>query len=554
MLKNVNKRWFRKNLNKLKVVVFTAFGITSVVGGTIGVVNHINDNNRDYSTAYTYDKDEEGTYTAGGYVFKDGVVIGEDDSYQSTEDLTINNQPIEDKIDITIPEDTNFVDASISFKDLDVSQDLNSIREFKVDYEESEHFYTDEALAKYYNIQEYDTVTHNNYIVNGKVDSAKLRDKVIANNKAYLADTLKYTEYNSSTFDTIFNAIVETLNREINENTDIEQLNDNLDNLKILNGRIQANGYLTEDKILVVNSEHVLKAGGTDFLAAVAGHETIHLIQAASKLETQKEGYQKNTGLYFEWSDLKVNPLANQWFVEGAAERIMNEYNEVSDDLVAYPNNVKSMDSITLSALIRPDVDSLTIPRLTMQQDFDKLFDLFNCQTDEEKQEVVNMLFSFEIIYNGNQDFYNESGRAYDNKLNYSLSSSICQTLTKNFYTNLYNSVSTGEENLSTIFSLISTFEADMNRITKFYDTSKYEYNQDFIDMYVRIQDQFFQRISETTNMSKEEVYGMYSDYYKSVPSLSSTKNLDSDEIEFVNDLQEDRESIRASKTLSTFR
>lgn len=554
MLKNVNKRWFRKNLNKLKVVVFTAFGITSVVGGTIGVVNHINDNNRDYSTAYTYDKDEEGTYTAGGYVFKDGVVIGEDDSYQSTEDLTINNQPIEDKIDITIPEDTNFVDASISFKDLDVSQDLNSIREFKVDYEESEHFYTDEALAKYYNIQEYDTVTHNNYIVNGKVDSAKLRDKVIANNKAYLADTLKYTEYNSSTFDTIFNAIVETLNREINENTDIEQLNDNLDNLKILNGRIQANGYLTEDKILVVNSEHVLKAGGTDFLAAVAGHETIHLIQAASELETQKEGYQKNTGLYFEWSDLKVNPLANQWFVEGAAERIMNEYNEVSDDLVAYPNNVKSMDSITLSALIRPDVDSLTIPRLTMQQDFDKLFDLFNCQTDEEKQEVVNMLFSFEIIYNGNQDFYNESGRAYDNKLNYSLSSSICQTLTKNFYTNLYNSVSTGEENLSTIFSLISTFEADMNRITKFYDTSKYEYNQDFIDMYVRIQDQFFQRISETTNMSKEEVYGMYSDYYKSVPSLSSTKNLDSDEIEFVNDLQEDRESIRASKTLSTFR
>lgn len=554
MLKNVNKRWFRKNLNKLKVVVFTAFGITSVVGGTIGVVNHINDNNRDYSTAYTYDKDEEGTYTAGGYVFKDGVVIGEDDSYQSTEDLTINNQPIEDKIDITIPEDTNFVDASISFKDLDVSQDLNSIREFKVDYEESEHFYTDEALAKYYNIQEYDTVTHNNYIVNGKVDSAKLRDKVIANNKAYLADTLKYTEYNSSTFDTIFNAIAETLNREINENTDIEQLNDNLDNLKILNGRIQANGYLTEDKILVVNSEHVLKAGGTDFLAAVAGHETIHLIQAASELETQKEGYQKNTGLYFEWSDLKVNPLANQWFVEGAAERIMNEYNEVSDDLVAYPNNVKSMDSITLSALIRPDVDSLTIPRLTMQQDFDKLFDLFNCQTDEEKQEVVNMLFSFEIIYNGNQDFYNESGRAYDNKLNYSLSSSICQTLTKNFYTNLYNSVSTGEENLSTIFSLISTFEADMNRITKFYDTSKYEYNQDFIDMYVRIQDQFFQRISETTNMSKEEVYGMYSDYYKSVPSLSSTKNLDSDEIEFVNDLQEGRESIRASKTLSTFR
>ena len=134
------------------------------------------------------------------------------------------------------------------------------------------------------------------------------------------------------------------------------------------------------------------------------------------------------------------------------------------------------------------------------------------------------------------------------------MNASIAQTLTKSFYYNLNERLVNGEENLSNIFELITLFETDMNRITKYYDSSRYEINKDFISMYARIQYSFFENIAKATGLTVDEVYSMYAEYYNNSKGINETNNLDSDELDYFDDMFESREYIKPNDNLVTFK
>ena len=93
-----------------------------------------------------------------------------------------------------------------------------------------------------------------------------------------------------------------------------------------------------------------------------------------------------------------------------------------------------------------------------------------------------------------------------------------------------------------------------MNRITKYYDSSRYEINKDFISMYTRIQHSFFENIAKSTGLSVDEIYSMYAEYYNNAKGINNTKNLDNDELDYFDDMFESREDIKPNDNLVTFK
>ena len=408
-------------------------------------------------------------------------------------------------------------------------------------YANSEFFHIQDALAKYNSMVEYESSSDLKIINNRQVDANKLHEIVVNNNNAYMASYTGalYEEFSSSYFEQAFNAVVATINKNLAEdyeqNIDVNQLDKNLQELKILCNHGQGNGVMVEDdKILSLNINVIEVFGGMDFFYEVACHETNHLIQASSNEEKEHEGYTKNTGIYYEWADLPVNALSYQWFVEGCAEKLMNVYNDVSGENIVYPEYMKTIDTLTLATILRDDVSELTIPRLSLQPDLNKFLRIFNANSEEDVEEIIKMMFSFEIIYGRNKAFYDNCQIEVPYKYEFSLYSSAAQTLTKIFYTNLLDAIGNKGESLESIFGLIKLFENDMNRLVKYNDSSRDEYNSDFIAFYDNVQQTFFGCLAQQLGITSQDVFTMYNNYYMSDENLSTSNLLSDDEISYL--------------------
>lgn len=568
MVKNVNESWIKRNAKKIKLIAVTTVTVISVGVSGLFIHNKVEENNRRQEYMQEYYSDDYNNETT--------TIINNsntDSNQNVTEEVTIEQEIIvEDETTTNVSTETtssdeqlpynnvevSFEDRMVSFCDIDTNSFVEQIRNYAVNYEGSEYFHVREALDRYNSMQEYDSTHELVYIQNNRVNESALRERIIANNTEFLnaQNGNKYSAFGSTYLDLAIDGIVNTINTQLveNEGIDVYQLDDNLDNLKVLNSNLTGNGQVIPDtSILTINQSLTVNFGGNNFFYYVACHETNHLIQVSSIKEKTEEGYASNNGISYVWDDLDVNALGFSWFSEGSAERLMLAENEVPSDLIAYQENVKSIDSLTLATIIRDDVDELTIPRLSLQPDLNRLFTIFNCQTEQEKEEIINMMFAFEIIYNKDTAFYRESGIS-DYKYDYRLNASIAQTLTKSFYYNLNERLVNGEESLSNIFELITLFETDMNRITKYYDSSRYEINKDFISMYARIQYSFFENIAKATGLTVDEVYSMYAEYYNNSKGLNETNNLDNDELDYFDDMFESRENIKPNENLVTFK
>ena len=567
MVKNVNESWLKRNAKKIKLIAVTTVTVISVGVSGLFIHNKIEDNNRReaYMQEYYGDDSKESTSIVENSINESESVIKEEITTEqeviveqnTTENITSDTTTSDNQLPYNNVE-VSFEDKTVSFRNIETNSFVEEIKNYNVNYEGSEYFHVREALDRYNSMQEYDSTHELIYIQNNKVNESALRERIIANNTEFLnaQNGNKYSAFGSTYLDLAIDGIVNTINTQLanSEGIDIYQLDDNLNNLKVLNSNLAGNGQVIPDKsILTINQSTAVNFGGNNFFYFVACHETNHLIQVSSVKEKEEEGYSSNNGISYVWDDLDVNALGFSWFSEGAAEKLMLSENDVPNDLVTYKENVKSIDSLTLATIIRDDVDELTIPRLSLQPNLNRLFTIFNCQTDAEKEEVIKMMFAFEIIYNKDTAFYKESGIT-DYKYEYRLNASIAQTLTKTFYYNLNERLVNSEENLSNIFSLITLFETDMNRITKYYDSSRYEINKDFISMYTRIQHSFFENIAKSTGLSVDEIYSMYAEYYNNAKGINNTKNLDNDELDYFDDMFESREDIKPNDNLVTFK
>lgn len=471
-------------------------------------------------------------------------------------------KPIEVKSDLTETE-LQLLETQISISNQDSNQFSSYVHGISVDYESSEYFGIEQALQQYQNIKEYETIS-SNFIQNGKINEDALKKQIMSNNASYLENTSskKYTQLDTATFNKVFSHLMDVLNYQLQSGApiDLAQLDDNLTNLKIFRMTSSGSGMVTDDGIMAFNLEVIAtrqqQYPNVDYLRMTVLHEGNHLVQVSSVKEREQEGYSRNLGIAYSWDNLKVNPLMYTWYVEASAEYLKNyQYGAGNEKTNNYENQVKSLESLTLATLLKDGVTETTVAQISLQPDLNKLFTLFNCQNDKDKLEVLQMMYSFEIFLNQPTEyskFYKEAtGHSLD-IYNYhdGLKSSIAQTLTKKFYENLSSSTASHKYTLKEIFSIMSTFETEMNRLTRFSSGSYDSANEEFLTVYNNIQLKYFDLLAKSSNMSLDEISALYNSYFHDNLATVSQMNVDAGKQNFLNEILQDRESNR-KKTVS---
>lgn len=430
---------------------------------------------------------------------------------------------------------------------------VSYVHNISVDYENSEYFQLDQAFNRYQSMEEYETVS-SNFIKDGHIDEIALKENILRNNKEYFENKKsgKYSLLDTATFDKVFAALIDTLNYNLQSGTniDIAQLDDNLTNLKIFRMTSPGSGMVTDDAILAVNLEVIatrqLEFPNVDYLRMTAIHEGNHLVQASSVKEREMEGYSKNVGIAYAWDDLAVNPLLYTWYTESSAEYLKNHQYGEGAETSAYENQVKALEALTLATVLKDGVDETTLAKVSLQSDLNELFAVFNCQTDKDKVEVLNMMYAFEICLNQPSEFtkfYKEKTGVALDLYSYqdSLKSSVAQSLTKKFYENLASFSFQNDRTLKEIFSLIATFELEMSRFTKYSNDYYLDTNESFLEMYKGVQNEYFTILSSSLNMSIDNLKNLYSTYYHDGISNLNQANLAQGKVSFINQLLQSR-------------
>ena len=481
--------------------------------------------------------------------------------YESTIMPSTPSQSATNSVDIKTSlseEELKLLEQETSLSELEYSKFISDIHSLPVEYENSEYFQIQQAFSRYENIKEYDTES-SNFIKDGKVDEEALRKKVIENNNNYFANKKsgKYSLLDNATFEKVFRSLIDSINYNLQytPNIDIAQLDDNLTNLRIFRMTTPGSGMVTDDAIVAVNLEVIAtrqsEYPNVDYLRMTVLHEGNHFVQASSVKEREQEGYSKNVGVAYAWDDLAVNPLFYTWYTESSAEHLkLYQYGDGAE-ITTYENQVKGLEMMTLATLPKEGVDSTSLAKVSLQPNLTQLFTIFNCQTKEEQLEVLNMMYAMEICYNQPTEFskfYKEQTGQTLEIYNYqdSLKGSIAKTLTKNFYENLATYLSKGKS-VKDIFSMITTFEVEMARFTRYTNTEFMDTNESFLSMYREIQEEFFSLLSENLNMNVEEITSLYNTYYHDEISNISQSDLSSDSKDFINKLLQSRNSNKKS-------
>ena len=434
-------------------------------------------------------------------------------------------------------DDYNLDELTVQFNSDEIEDIIKLISNISVEYKNSELYDVEEALDAYSQMETVDVVS-NSVINNNKINSDIFYQLVLTNNSNFLSSdqTNKYNNIDNTKLREIINVISNHLNTLLHESTDIDvnQLDETLKQLKILEFKSFGNAFVDmNDPMLCLNFTAIesLQKQNQDvnMLQRVLEHESSHLIQVSYP---EKDEFEYNMGISYSYDHLKVNSLYWQWFVEASAEKL--SLKAVSDNPFNYVDQVKGLESLTLANITKIiEVDE--IEKLSLQKDLNKLFEVLGATTSEAKQEIVNMMFAYDIIFTENDEFlesYKESKGEMDLLGLYDykdeLKPSIATTLTKMFYTNLANSLTMNKSSLSDIYILMRTFETEMCRLTDYDNPVKAQINSTFIDNYDKIQNAFFDLLSTKTSMQSSELkdlYYLYSEQYRDSAKFKTEDN-----------------------------
>ena len=182
-----------------------------------------------------------------------------------------------------------------------------------------------------------------------------------------------------------------------------------------------------------------------------------------------------------------------------------------------------------------------------MQHDLDQFLNVFSISNDDEKKEILKMLYATELIYFDNDEFAKAYKQKYNteydyyakNNLSNSLSESIAITLSKQFYKNLLTQINNQSVKINDIFALVSIFEDDLNKITWY--SNNPQGNESLINQYQKIQIAFFNAISEKTNYSTSEIVSEYQLFHKNKVQNINISWLSQEKKSFFNKIMESR-------------
>lgn len=502
----------------------------------------------------------------------------------SSKDTSIDNTTSNTAADETIINDTitvAFGDYYIPMKDTSegkktttkinfTNSNYNSIKSYlnslNVIYEYENLYNFNESLTEYNKLNLVNT--HSNKLKNITVD--ELYNMIVNNNKEYKKSvkTSIYKELNSNEIRQICELIVETVNKYIKENKDIkvDRIKCVLSNLKMYKQTSSvANAFVTDDNCLIISPNmlevaSLINGKGTD--KDIFIHEIVHLLQKGCNCDLENNSnLKRNFGISYGFNNVKVNSLDFTWLYEASAEK--NMMNLTGHDPLVYQNMIGYLESLSLVNLVDDNYNVKGTEELSFKRSLNDLYNYFEVTTDGEKKEILNMMYSIEIMQQAPTDFYkvleeqtgkNKTSILVD-EVNYTVKVSICETLSKLFYRNLSKNIVNKDVTLEDVFYLISLFENDLNSHIKYKDSEKYSYNEEFINTYIDIQNNFFYQLSKSMNCSQEDIENKFDNYTAYIKNSNggivnnySLSFLNKEKIDY---LKEREDAINLSATIS---
>ena len=353
----------------------------------------------------------------------------------------------------------------------------------------------------------------------GKLDAAHLATLVKANNQAFMAGKpFGYKVVEDDYIAQLCEFTVQVVEKmaEKYPQVDWQRVYCNLGNLKILyDTGMLSYAQVKPGMILAIsknNTEIVLTLKGEDGFSRVLTHEIMHIIQIGCVCEKVENGGRR-AGIAMYWEDFPLNTTDWTWMVEGAAERHMCSL--TGGEAVSYQYKMDYLCSLTMSVLLRQQVEADTMEVMTLLSDPQLLFDAFGAETETQREEVLNMMITLQILQMQPKYFHQvykektgvdlQADSDAMDRFSYSLKPAICVTLAKEFYENLTMYLQENALPVNDLFFLINLFEGHLNQHLSYKNESKAEVNAPFFAAYRQLRSALFAALAEENDLADPE-------------------------------------------------
>ena len=360
----------------------------------------------------------------------------------------------------------------------------------------------------------------------GQLTGESLARCVSVNNDAFMADKpFNYETIPQENVLEICKFVVEIVSRMKQTHPDIDwnRVYCNLGNLKILCKTGMLSYAQVNDKMVLclsglsANIANVLE--GEDGYSRILVHEIMHILQMGCTCE-QIENCSRRAGICCYYDDFTLNFADWTWMVEGSAERNMCQL--TGSGAVSYQYKMDYLCSMTMAVLLRSDVEADTIEDLCFQSDPELLFAAFGCETQTQRDELICMMITLQILQMQPDAFYQEYQKKTGidlsadeeslNQFSYSLKPAVCITLAKEFYGNLVDYMAKTSLSANDLFCLLRLFEGHLNQHLDYNKQEKESYNQAFFDFYRQLRQTFLTCLQEDNpQLDIQSLYDSYS-------------------------------------------
>ena len=396
------------------------------------------------------------------------------------------------------------------------------LSEYAVQYDFDEQYGIEEALKKYGNRAAEPIGKHAHDIrVNGKLDADHLYQLVKENNKKFFEESSSsnfYKEYSDNQLKEICRQMCEAL-EEISKKdptVDLDTVCCYLYNIAIIakTGSLDFGGFTMNNRFYL--NYNMMESGGfamdtDDIEKTTFYHEMMHAFQFAC--DDLKKGNEDRVGICYRDNDQKREPLFYNWLIEGSAEMNMSQYLGVRYS--TYKNKISYVESVNLLSNVGSGDERIRTEKLCFQRDANKLFEQLEVTEENEKKEIIKMMYSIELLQDSEDDFEDwyqkqygvdfESREEERVKLRLLLKEDALLSMTKLFYRNLARQMHTGKASLQDAYYLMRLWESDLNRHIG--DIIGYRvFFKEFYDNYLAIQNTFFTLLCEENALDKTEV------------------------------------------------
>lgn len=351
----------------------------------------------------------------------------------------------------------------------------------------------------------------------GQLTAEHLCQIVMENNARYLGDGKTFykplKEVDVMRFCRI---LTETINALLAQypQIDKDRVYCNLGNLKILE-RTGALDFAAVEQEMLLHVNRTMGASAKLFgggMYQVIAHEAVHIMQYGCFCEGV-EDCQRRCGMGWSYASRKQDYSDWIWLEEASAERLASRH--LNCEPMTYTNMIGYVQTLNLATVLQKDVPVNYIEQLSFQPYAEPLFALFGATTEQQKQEIYQMIYALEIIQSEPVDVKNCYKELYGQEwneqirdaVNYALKPAVVKTITKQFYGNLAKAIRENTVEKNDVLFLLNLYESAIGSHMRLVARAEAPEVKEFVAWYQTVRSAFFDCLE---NVSLED-YAAYS-------------------------------------------